>query len=81
MRLERLHVAQQHGAGQSWPGHQGVCQPAEAMLGTAVKAAATNTDKAREGYGEKAACLCFSDSSEDSGRVFSHPLAEEPRFL
>lgn len=45
MRLERLHVAQQHGAGQSWPGHQGSCQPTEAMLGMAVKAAATNTDR------------------------------------
>lgn len=70
-RLQEPHFIQQHDA---WPGRQGLRQPWAATLGTAVKATATNTDEARKEYGEKLACLCFSDSSENSRKAFSYPL-------
>lgn len=56
-----------------WPRHQGLCQPHEAPPGMAIKATAANTDTARKEYGEKPACLCFSDSSEDPKGTFPSP--------
>lgn len=73
---EKPHVTQQHTA---CPEHQRLCQPRADTLAVTIKA--TNTDEARKEYGEKAACLRFSDSPEDSRRAFSYPLQGKARFL
>lgn len=73
---EKPHVPQQHTA---CPEHQRLCQPRADTLAVTIKA--TNTDEARKEYGEKAACLRFSDSPEDSRKAFSYPLQGKARFL
>lgn len=77
-RLQKPHFTQQHTA---CPGHQRLRQPWAATLGITIKATATNTDEARKEYGEKPACLRFSDSSEDSRKASPYPLKGKAGFL